>query len=114
MKTARGLIYSSLLKTIFMKTKFTLLTAIATVLLVGAAATASAQRGYAPRAYGYYHSGPAFHDRGDVYRDERAIHRDRYDLYRDRAYGDRFDARFDRGRPDRGYRDLGHDRRDFR
>lgn len=112
-----------------MKTKFTLMTAIAAIVLIGAtAASASAQcgYGYAPRAYapayapaygggyGYYHQGAAFHDRRDMYRDERAINRDRYDIYRDRAYGNRFDARMDRGRLDHAYRDLGHDRRDFR
>lgn len=109
-----------------MKAKFTLLTAIAAILLVGAtAATAKAQCGYAPRAYapaygpayggyGYYHPGAVVRDRRDIYRDERMISRDRYDVRRDRAYGDRFDARMDRGRLDHAYRDLGHDRRDFR
>ena len=97
------------------------MTAIATVILAGFAVTAKAQyghgyghgyaHGYAPRAYapayGYYHP-------RDVYRDERVIRRDRYDLYQDRAYGNRFDARVDRGRLDRAYNNLGHDHRDFR
>ena len=105
-----------------MKTKITLMTVIATVALAGAAFTAKAQYGYryAPArhyyapAYGYGHPMAAFHDRRDIYRDEVAIHRDRYDLYRDRAYGDRFGARMERGNLDRSYREMGHDRRDFR
>jgi hypothetical protein len=107
-----------------MKTKITLMTVFATVLLAGAAVTAKAQCGYAPAPaprfvpapvfYGPAHPVAVFHDRRDIYRDEVAIRRDRYDLNQDRAYADHVDARVDRGHLYRAEETLGRDRRDLR